>query len=717
MELQAVTGQLHILNGAIQQEPSIPGMLAQTAPTRPVRGRENDILFVHVTLSGPPLEEDPLVDDIVDSLTTRFYKTSGSVTAALRQAISETNGRLLEYNLNGSERIREGAITCAVQRRDELYVAQVGEAFALVGHIFGIERLPVSAEDQSIPFGRTASADIRYYHNWLQSGDMLLLADPRLAHLPMDRFGTVLVDGDVEEGISELATLIGSDTSRVMLIEFTDEAPSYMPDALPDTPLTVSGRRLPPPTSQPHREGVLPAPLSYRTRAKSHLSQVDVEIVETSARRATSGAAKGLSRITAWLAEFMMRLRPPQKQSAELTGWAMPMFLAVGIPLTVVAVVAGVYFQRGSVVEISDLRSTMRENLYLAQQSSDDLQIQINHYNEVLQLAAEAEKFRPGDTEVAKIRKDALADLDAMEGVARLYATPLHVYPEGSELRAIALGEPLNGELFVLDAGNNEVMLHSTGENYQGIDESPPEVILASDQSVGNQISTEIVDIMWRPRGNDVSRDGLMMLDKAGIVFSYYPNLSDTRAVPLGYAIDWLSPRSVANYFERLYILDNEAGEIWRYLPDGDGFILQEDDRALRFEEDIDIAHVIDFDIHGEDGSVLLLYDDGRIRRYANNRMFWDEKSLFDSGMTTRLVAPTAVKIIGRGLGSSIYILDPGSDRLVQISLGGTYLAQFKVEDTEGAELISRASDFAVASNPHRVFIVAEDTLYLATQD
>ena len=183
------------------------------------------------------------------------------------------------------------------------------------------------------------------------------------------------------------------------------------------------------------------------------------------------------------------------------------------------------------------------------------------------------------------------------------------------------------------------------------------------------------------------------------------------------YAIDWKNPRSVANYFERLYILDNEAEEIWRYLPDGDGFILQEDERSLRFEEDIDVAHVVDLDIHGEDGSVLLLYDDGRIRRYANNRMFWDESSLFDSGMTTRLVAPTAVKIVGRGLGSSIYILDPGTDRLVQISLGGTYLAQYKVEDDDGAELLSRASDFVVASNPHRVFIVAEDTLYLANQE
>ncbi|MGB3714277.1 MAG: hypothetical protein WA996_07600, partial [Candidatus Promineifilaceae bacterium] len=716
MELQAVTGQLHIVNGAIQQNPSVPGLLAQTAPSRPVRGRESDFLFVHVTLSGPVIEKDPLLDDIVDSIGSRFYRTSGSVTAALRQAIIETNGRLLDYNLNGADRLREGAITCAVQRRDELYVAQVGEAIALVGHNFGIERLPVSSVDQPTPFGRSAGVDIRYYHNWLQSGDMLLLADPRLSHLPVDRLRPVLVNGDVEQGTAELASIIGPDSSRIMLIEFTEDAPSYLPDALPDSPVNVSGRRLPPPMSEPQREGRQPTPIPYRARAKSHISQVDVEVVETSARIATSEAAKGLSRITAWLADVLTRLRPPRKESQEYGGWAMPMFLAVGIPLAVALVVAGVYFQRGSVVEISDLRSTMRDNLYLARQSSDDPEVMLDYYNEVLRLATDAEELRPGDSEVARIRGEALAELDRMDGVARLNAIPLQVYPKGTKLSAIDLGDPLNGELFVLDKGNNLVYLHRTSENYQGIEESTPEVILSSEQTVGNQIVGEIVDIMWRPRGNDVSRDGLAMLDKAGVLFSYHPNLADTRAVPLGFAIDWLSPSSITSYFERLYILDNGAGEIWRYLPDGDGFILQEDEKSIQFDEDIDIEHVVDLAIHSEDGSVLLLYDDGRIRRYANRRMLWDEKSLFESGMSTQLVEPVTVKFVGRGLSSSIYVLDPGSDRLVQISLGGTFLAQFKVEDADGAELLGRASDFVVASDPNRVFIVAENTLYQATQ-
>jgi hypothetical protein len=661
------------------------------------------------------LEEDTLLDDVADSIGARYFQTPGSVTAALRKAIIETNNQLLDYNLNGSDRMREGALTCVVQKNNELYVAQVGEAIALVGHNFGIERLPADRVDMITPLGRSAGLDIRYHHNWLQSGDMFLLPDPRLTHLTTEVLEPVLVNGDIEDGTEELVRLIGSDSNRLMLIEFTNEAPAYLPDAIPDVAVASTGRRLPPPTTQPVRGHIRSAPpISRKTRA--NLAQVDVEVVETSARRATSTAAKGLARFTAGLADFLTRLRPPRKETHEQAGWAMPMFLAVGIPLTIAAVVAGVYFQRGSVVAISDLRSAMRTNLDLARQASDDQTAKMAYYNQVLKLAAEGEELRPDDSEIVSIRNQALADLDNMEGVGRLNAILLHEYPDGSDLTSVALGDNLNGGIYTLDSNENQVFLQETDENYFGIEDYTPEVILSASQPVGNQIVGDLLDMMWRPRGSDVSRDGVAMLDQGGTLFSYYPNLADTRAVPLGFAIDWVRPTAITNYFERLYVLDAGSQEIWKYLPEGDGFILQEDERSIEFDEDVDLAHVVDFAIHSEDGSVLLLYDDGRIRRYVNRRMLWDESSLLDSGLNVPLVSPTDMKLVGRGLSSSIFVLDPGSDRLVQISLGGTFLAQFKIADENGVELLRRASDIEVATDPFRVFVVAGNDLYQASK-
>ena len=180
MELQAVTGQLYIINGAVQDPKTVPGLLAQSVPSRAARGRDQDFLFVHLTLSGQEEETSALSNDLLDSISKIYYQTPGSVTAALRKAIIETNKELLGYNLRGETKTFEGALTCAVQRGEELYMAQTGEAFAFIGHNFGIERLPPSPPARITPMGRTAGLDIRYFHNWLQSGDMLLMTDPRL---------------------------------------------------------------------------------------------------------------------------------------------------------------------------------------------------------------------------------------------------------------------------------------------------------------------------------------------------------------------------------------------------------------------------------------------------------------------------------------------------------------------------------------------------------
>src|SRR5690606_38288682 len=130
--------------------------------------RARDYLFVHLSLSGQPEEYRSLAHDLVDGISSHFYSTSGSVTATLRQAIMEANQTLLRMNLSRSGPTREGAITCAVLREQELFVVQAGEAFALIGRNFGMERLPPQQPERITPLGRSAGLDLRYFHNWLE---------------------------------------------------------------------------------------------------------------------------------------------------------------------------------------------------------------------------------------------------------------------------------------------------------------------------------------------------------------------------------------------------------------------------------------------------------------------------------------------------------------------------------------------------------------------
>jgi hypothetical protein len=182
-------------------------------------------------------------------------------------------------------------------------------------------------------------------------------------------------------------------------------------------------------------------------------------------------------------------------------------------------------------------------------------------------------------------------------------------------------------------------------------------------------------------------------------------------------ASEWIQPVQITSFNERLYVLDPGSENIWRYFPDGDAFTLNDDQQAVTFSEDADLDQVIDMAIYSEDGSIILLYQDGRIQRYANGRLLWDESEPLETGMETPFIAPSAVKVVGQGLNSSIYVADPGSGRIVWLSLGGTFLAQFKALDETGLELFSNASDFAILETPLRVFVAAGNKLYLATQE
>jgi hypothetical protein len=95
----------------------------------------------------------------------------------------------------------------------------------------------------------------------------------------------------------------------------------------------------------------------------------------------------------------------------------------------------------------------------------------------------------------------------------------------------------------------------------------------------------------------------------------------------------------------------------------------------------------------------------------------WDEAHLMQNGLGSPFEAPTAVEMVGRGLNASIFVADPGSGRLVEISRGGTVLAQYRASTENGLELFSSVTDFAITKTPLRVFVTANNQLYLATQE
>jgi hypothetical protein len=744
-ELQAVTGQLYIVDGVMQTASSpnggqvaVPGILVQPPPSKTHRSRSHDFLFIHLTLSGNAEETAVLAQDLLDLISHKFYATGGSLTAALRGAMMAANQIMLQRNLTSKEPVREGGLTCAVLRQEELFTLQAGESLALLGHNFGIERLPPRSPDHLTPLGRTSGLDIRYAHHRLLSGDLLLLADPRLSHLPTDEFSEALVDTDIESGLDSLIDIVSDESARLLMIEFNDGSLLDLPDIVQPRPRdgqmvapTPQPRRnpeaipAPAPTAerrpQPVRAGQ-PAPTRDNIRS---LPALDREQVEQTARRAGSRAALGLSTFTAWLVDLLSRLRPPRTavslEDEEPINWTWPVLFAILIPVLIAVIVSGVYLQRGRVQRLSEIQVEMSQLISLADQAGGDA-IQVRqYYLEALTLAVEAEtEVRPGDETVAQLRTIARERLDVLDDVTRLVARPYYEFSDGTALTHVTLRDGFNGGIFILDKGNGLVYEQETDESYLNPLTLEPQTRVFNGQAVGNQVVGSVIDMFWRPAGSAVSRDGLAMLDSNGALLTYQPNLGSTFAVPLDLASEWQAPIAIATFDERLYILDIGARVIWKYFANGDDFTANADDRFIFFDQDPELNQVIDFDIFSQDGGLVLLYRDGRIRYFdtRSSRLEWDESDVLANGLQTPLVAPTSVEIVGRGLNASIFVADPGSGRIVQISRPtGQVLAQYRATGPNGEELFSQISDFAIAETPLRIFITTDQTLYLAVQE
>jgi hypothetical protein len=525
--------------------------------------------------------------------------------------------------------------------------------------------------------------------------------------VPTQNFAAALVDTEIEVGLGALADIVGEETGRFLLVEFTEDAPT---DFLSVTQVTRrSGKKLTtPPAPTPVRQSVLPDP-----------TVVTAVAVENAARKATSETAMGLSRFTGWLAALLTQLRPPANETEESINRPLATTVAIIIPVIVAVVVSSVYVQRGRIRYMSQLKAEMGQNLAQADTAGDDINAARSYYFAVLQLAAEADTLNPNDEDVDRLYQQAQDRLDRLDNVTRLVARPIYTFNETTQLTAVVLREGFNGGIYTLDGANSNVYWHDTDETYLNPVATVPEQILFREQAVGSHIVDNIVDIMWRSRGLAVSREGLAMLDANGALLTYYSDFGDIRPVSLGFASEWQFPTEMASFDERVYVLDNGAGVIWKYFPDGEGFVIRYDERTLAFADDPDLVHARDLAIYSEDGSLVIVYDDGRIRYYdtRSGRVQWDELTLLQNGLTLPFLAPSAVKLVGPGLNASIFVADPGSGRVVEISRGGLVLAQFRANDENGRELFSTATDFAVAQAPLRIFVTSGNTLFVATQE
>jgi hypothetical protein len=156
---------------------ALPDLYPVTPPRRTARGREADSLIIYLSLAG----NSPLTpgehSQLLEKMGQKFYKTSGSLTAALRTVAEALNLFLLDRNLRSTSAGRQGIgqLLLAALRADIVYIAESGAVRVFL--VTPRETQPLyDLETSGRGLGLSRSLPVRYLQVKMAVDDYLVLS-------------------------------------------------------------------------------------------------------------------------------------------------------------------------------------------------------------------------------------------------------------------------------------------------------------------------------------------------------------------------------------------------------------------------------------------------------------------------------------------------------------------------------------------------------------
>lgn len=292
-------------------------------------------------------------------------------------------------------------------------------------------------------------------------------------------------------------------------------------------------------------------------------------------------------------------------------------------------------------------------------------------------------KSRP---EAQKLRQRIEADLRRAEGVTPLRdLRPLEA--EGRLSRLTWLGN----RAAALDATSARVAML----NPAGGDERATSYRLLRAGSAGEEAVGRPLDLLWMPPGGLRTAGELLLLDDRLRLFAVR---EEGQLVPLALRAPqrWSSFAGALGFSGNLYVLDPAAHQVWRYFPTENGY----DSEMRGLLESADLNGAVDFAM---DGSIYILFGDGRLQRYLGGR----QQPFPQDGLDRPL--QDAAAIYTADSTRSVYVIDRGNRRVVVFDKEGVFRQQL----TDPA--LDRATDLIVDESRGLLVLVISDRLWTAT--
>lgn len=750
---------LNVADGVVLDE-AAPGLAVTAAPRRAARGREKDILFLCLSLRSRSPLADARFEQLLELAASTFFSQTGSVTAAARLAVMAVNKAVLEGNLREGTPL-QGGVTLGVLRGGDFYATQVGPGAVVVARGIGLQRFPVLV---GRPLGVSDNCEVQYFHTAVEPGDYIGLS-PNAAwpEAGLAGLGGLNTLSGVVERLK--ATAGGDFNAIIMRLEAEGAgAPAHQASsATVRTPaVSTQPAQRPAPTQapvedefddeEPEEEHVVVTASAVERDTDAHAASYDedeedeefeddVEDAEPASPAGArlrarlepvkSGAVFGLrsfGRATGvTLTEFFRSLNRLTARSLPegmlqqdgmlaIPGAAM-LIAAVAIPLIIVGLAALIYIQLGQQEQYSNAMQEAQLEISRATAETDPVAAR-PHWDTAVRFVEIAESMRPGQPEVAELRRQAEGQLDQIDQVQRLAFQPLLAGGAGGQLAKAAV---LGNDVYALDTtGNRLVRIMYTTANGYVLDPG----FKCSAGVIGSTEVGKLIDFfilsgpieLGAQAGEGAAPDAIVGLDQTGTLMYCFPGRNPI-ASPLATPDTGFGQAVAADLFgSRLYVLDTGRNQIWQYDSTGGAYPQRP---VGYFSETIyDLKSVIHFTIAND--HLFLLRSDGRVMTCVRDLQtapptctvasaFTDPRvgrasgtRLDDAVSPTRLIYDTAPE-------PSVLMVDTGSDAIFKLSMKLNLYGKYKPSTALDGPITSVVVDAA-----ERLFITAGDNIYRA---
>jgi hypothetical protein len=719
-----MVGELALVSG--RPQPDATHMAVLKPPRRAHTDRRQETLFVFLDLTVRT--SAGLAQAMLEQFSRTYWHSQGTVTRTLRKAIDAANAHMQEENrlLPVSQRQRGGLI-CAVLRGNDVYLAQMGPAKAWLR--IGNEITPFPQEPQkSSPLGMSRGLDIRYRYEHLRAGDMVLLTGERWSEeLPRQAFTAALSagNGTAAEALHTLERQINTNSASALIIEFVpsdvavDVGDGVEPEPVSavERPSSAATRLDPyPPETETIRAASSPTPLysdpwsttgvedwegapdredlSLKQRLADILPQRAL-LDRTRHRLSQAGGTLGegaRTLLTRVLPEPEPLPRPERRQSNQTTeNVAVMAGIAIAIPLLVAFIVATFYLQRSALARQESLLAQAQEAAKVARAANPEEAR--TRWEEALEAAQDALSVSPEDETVLALSAEARAKLDALDTAVRPELIHLWDYGAGTgrQLAATRL------QVYVLDASQNQVTQHALDEIQQGEGTNQANLVAYRGERVGDEVIGELQDIAWLEAADAWASDALLILTSDNRLLQYSLTWGLTW-VPFDTGLAHVNAHIMSPYQGKLYILDPQQSQVWRFPASGESFGPPEGYFPAGAP---DLSTAIDMAI---DGAVYILLEDGTIYKF-----FGGEAQPYElTGLPQPLVRPIALTVEGDSVGGALYVADAGTQSIVALSKEGQFIHQIKA----GGDALAGLSTLTIEQRNRTLYLLAAGRLY-----